>query len=283
MIGGKRSIAALFMIITFSNAWTQEQMDHDMSEMDHSGMEMDGEGTSDDTTTLRDPHAYAGGYSFSQFGMRHEEVDLQLGSLRVDRLERVSDDDNSSAAYDIQGWYGSGYDRAVIKAEGSADGGRVDEGRAELLWSRAIAPFWDAQLGLRRDHGAGPGRNWLAIGVQGLAPYWFELGATAYLGDQGRSALRLDAEYELLLTQRLILQPALEAEILGKRDAERQEGSGLSEAVAGLRLRYEIRREFAPYIGIEWAGKFGSTADYARMAGERRAQTRTVAGLRFWF
>ena len=131
--------------------------------------------------------------------------------------------------------------------------------------------------------GGGPGRGWLGFGGRGLAPYWFEVDAAAYVGESGRTALRLEAEYELLLTQKLILQPRIETNVYGKRDAARERGSGLSDLAAGIRLRYEIKREFAPYVGIERAAKFGGTADYARAAGEDVKETRLVAGLRFWF
>ena len=107
------------------------------------------------------------------------------------------------------------YDRAVLKAEGEVDGGKFEEARTELLWGHAVAPFWDAQLGVRYDSGVGPNRRWLAFGIQGLAPYWFEVDAAIYIGDEGRTALRLDAEYELLLTQKLILQPKIETDFYG--------------------------------------------------------------------
>ena len=136
---------------------------------------------------------------------------------------------------------------------------------------------------MRYDSGVGPDRKWLAFGVQGLAPYWFEVDATVYAGEQGRSAFRLEAEYELLLTQKLILQPRIETNFYGRRDAARELGSGLSDLAAGVRLRYEIRRELAPYVGIERSGKFGETADFARAAGHDSQETRVVAGLRFWF
>jgi copper resistance protein B len=152
-----------------------------------------------------------------------------------------------------------------------------------LLWGHAVAAYWDTQLGVRYDSGVGTDRKWLAFGVQGLAPYWFEVEATAYAGEQGRTAFRLEAEYELLLTQKLILQPRIEANFYGKRDVARELGSGLSDLAAGVRLRYEIRREFAPYIGIERADKFGATADFARAAGHDTQETRIVAGLCFWF
>jgi copper resistance protein B len=132
----------------------------------------------------------------------------------------------------------------------------------------------------RRGH---DGQDWLALGVQGLAPYKFEVQATAYLGERGQSMLQAEAEYELLLTNRLILQPRIEAIAHGRTDAMRGIGAGLGEVDAGLRLRYEVRREFAPYIGIDRAYRFGKTADFARAGGDAAHDTRWVAGVRFWF
>jgi copper resistance protein B len=152
-----------------------------------------------------------------------------------------------------------------------------------VLWGHAVAAYWDTQLGVRYDSGVGPDRGWLAFGIQGLAPYWFEVDATAYVGNGGRTALRLGAEYELLLMQKLILQPRIEVNVYGRRDQARNIGSGLSDGAAGLRLRYEMTRQVAPYVGVEWAGKFGESADFARAAGEKRYETRWVAGVRLWF
>jgi len=230
----------------------------------------------------RDPHAYSGGQDFGP--LRLELADTRgLASLRVENLEVLRTDGDTAVAYDLEGWYGRTYDRAVLKAEGDIDGGDIAEARTELLWGRALAPFWDTQLGVRYDSGEGPNREWLAFGVEGLAPYWFEIEATAYLGESGRSALRFDASYDLLLTQKLILQPRIEVNVYGKRDAERGLGSGLSDVSAALRIRYEIRRELAPYFGIEWVRTYGETEDFARAAGEDPNDTRLVAGLRFWF
>lgn len=207
-----------------------------------------------------------------------------FGSVLVDRLERAYGHDASNwTAYDVQAWFGRDFNRLVFKAEGQASQGRVLDARTELLWGHAIAPYWDLQTGVRHDNGGGPDRNWLAFGVQGIAPYWFDIEATAYVGDQGRSALRLASSYELLLTQRWVLQPRAEVNVYGKDDPERSLGSGLSDATAGLRLRYEFSRQFAPYIGVEWRRRFGRTADLARAAGERKSATDVVAGLHFWF
>ena len=121
------------------------------------------------------------------------------------------------------------------------------------------------------------------MGIQGLAPYWFEVDAAAYVGSGGRTALRLSADYELLLTQRLIVQPRIEANFYGKSDVARDIGKGLSDVTTGIRVRYEFTRQFAPYVGVPWATRFGQTADLARAAGEQIRNTRYVAGVRFWF
>ncbi|MFN2287407.1 MAG: copper resistance protein B [Chromatocurvus sp.] len=255
----------------------------DMSGMNGmSGMDMGSMQGGSPPPDARDPHAYSGGYEFGPDRLRLADAH-SMGSLLMDRFEAVRSDGNTSVTYDLQAWYGRTYDRVVLKAEGEIDDGGDKETSTELLWGHAVATFWDTQLGLRYDSGEGPDRTWLAFGMQGLAPYWFEIDATAYLGEQGRSALNLEVEYELLLTQKWILQPRVEADFHGKNDRERGIGSGLSVATAGVRLRYEIRREFAPYLGIEWAGKFGGTKDLARANGEDTHETRLVAGLHFWF
>ncbi len=226
---------------------------------------------------------YSDGHGFGEVPRPVFADEHNFASLLVDRLESVRTDDNVSTTYDLQAWFGQDYDRAVLKAEGDIDGGKLADASTELLWAHAIATYWDTQLGVRYDSGEDPDRTWLAFGVQGLAPYWFELDATAYVGESGRTAFNLEAEYELLLTQKLILQPRFEADLYGKRDSARGLGSGLSELSTGLRLRYEIRREIAPYVGVEWARKFGDTSDFARAAGQDTSETRFVAGLRFWF
>ncbi len=231
----------------------------------------------------RDPHAYSGGYTLDPTRPLRLADEQNFGSLLVDRFESARTSDNSFTTYELQGWFGRDYDRAVFKAEGEVDGGKLHDARTELLWGHAVAAYWDTQLGVRYDSGLKPERKWFAFGVQGLAPYWFEIDATAYVGELGRTALRFDAEYELLLTQKLILQPRLEANFYGQRDVQRERGSGLSDATLGLRLRYEIRREFAPYIGIERSNKYGGSADFARAEGQRTSESRVVAGLRFWF
>jgi copper resistance protein B len=255
--------------------------------MDHGEMQMQGGSPPADA---RDPHAYSDGFVRGSGKYSLEPgLRLRLGdehrysALLVNRLERSYGEDDNATAYDAQAWFGTSYDRLVVKAEGERSRGELEHARTELLWGHALAAYWDAQLGIRYDSGEGPNREWLAVGIQGLAPYWFELDATAYLGASGRTALRFEAEYELLVTQRLILQPRIEVNAYGKSDRDRGIGSGLSDAAVGLRLRYEITRQFAPYIGVEWVNRYGETKDLARQAGGRGSDTRLVAGIRFWF
>ncbi len=237
----------------------------------------------------RDPDAYSNGYTltegpYAQPGPRQLKLadEHAFWSVLGNRLE--FNEDSESTVFDLQGWYGTTYDRFVVKAEGDINSGRLEESQTDLLWGHAISAYFDTQLGVRLDqYEAGRNRQWLAIGVQGLAPYWFELDVTGYLGDGGRTALAIEAEYELLLTQTLILQPRAELTLYGEDDPEYGLGSGLSDAAIGLRLRYEINRQFAPYIGVEWSGAYGDTADYQRAAGQSVSDTQFVAGLRFWF
>jgi len=194
-------------------------------------------------------------------------------------------DADAGAAYSLQGQasYGGDYDKLWIKAETDRVDGATEHANAEVLWDRVIARWWSLQTGVRHDFGAGPSRDWLAFGVAGLAPYWFEVEATAYVGAAGRTALRVRTDYELLLTQRLVLQPEFEANLYGKDDRERGLGSGLSQVELGLRLRYEIKREVAPYVGVEWTRRFGSTADWTEAAGGEGSEVSAVAGVRIWF
>lgn len=267
------TVAIVALVLNLSPVWAAESMPG----MDHGSMQ-GGSAPPD----ARDPHAYSDGYDFGSHAL-HLADHHNFSALLVDSLEWVYTNDNSSAAYDLQAWYGKDYDRLVFKAEGTADNGKLQDASTELLWGHAVAIYWDAQLGVRYDSGVDPGQGWLAFGLQGLAPYWFELDTTAYIGDAGRTALRLKAEYELLITQKLILQPRLEANFYGQSNPARGLGSGLSELEAGLRVRYEFRREVAPYIGIVWANKYGGTADYAQAAGENTKETQLVAGVRLWF
>jgi copper resistance protein B len=205
--------------------------------------------------------------------------------LLGERFEQREDDGDTAYLWELQGWVGRDLDKLWFKTEGHYDARRDTTERTEvqLLYSRAIAPFWDLQAGLRVDGGAGPSRTHAVLGVMGLAPYWFEVDAAVFLGERGDPGARLEAEYELRFTQKLLLQPRLELNYSADDDPAVGVGQGLNEASFGLRLRYEFRREIAPYLGVEWSRAYGATANLLRTAGKDREELSVVAGLRFWY
>lgn len=201
--------------------------------------------------------------------------------VRFDQLE-VGDGDQQSR-WDFNAWAGKDLDKLVVRGAGERDAGHTEHSEVDLLWGHAVAPWWDLVAGVRHESASGPSRSWAAFGVQGFAPYAFEVEATALFGEGGRAGFTFEAEYELLLTQRLILQPLAEVAWYTRDDIERAIGSGFSSIELGLRLRYEIRREIAPYVGIVRSRAFGQTADLIRASGGDATDTQWVAGLRFWF
>jgi len=267
-------LGSIVLVLLLAAPATRAQMQTDMGAM------QGGSAPSD----ARDPHAYSEGVDFTSGATRPKFADSdRFGSVLIDNLEVTRAEGETRVPYDIEAWFGKTYDRAVLKAEGDIESGDIGEARTELLWGHAITAYWDTQFGFRYDTGAGPNRNWLAAGIEGLAPYWFDLELTGYVGESSRTAVRVDASYEMLVTQRLILVPRLEANIYGKNDLERGLGSGLSDVALALRLRYEVRRELAPYIGIEWINQYGKTEDLARAAGRDPSDVRVMLGLRYWF
>jgi len=212
-----------------------------------------------------------------------DKDDPLLTTVLVDQFEYREADDDNPLVLEGQGWIGKDLTKLWIKTEFERVDGKTEEAELQVLTSQAVAPYWDFQLGLRKDFKPTPSRSWAVIGFQGLAPYFFEVDAALFVGESGRTALRLEAEYELLFTQRLILTPEIEMNFYGQNDEDIGVGSGLSDIEVGLRLRYEIRREFAPYIGVNWSKKFGNTADFSRLEGESVSDTQIVLGLRAWF
>lgn len=213
-------------------------------------------------------------------GMMQMDDRAAFGKVLIEQFEWRSD---SAAAWQAQAWYGGDYDKLWLKTEGQRRHGVTGDARVELLWDRIVARWWNLQAGVRRDFGDGPARNWLALGTAGLAPGRFDVEATLYASDAGRSAARFKVDYNLLLTQRWVLQPEAQANLYGKRDPERRLGSGLANLDVALRLRYEVRREFAPYVGLIWTHDFAGTAQLARAEGLRADELRIVAGVRVWF
>lgn len=190
---------------------------------------------------------------------------------------------NGGGNWDNLSWIGGDRNRVWLRSEGESGGGQVENAFVDALFGRAFARWWDVVAGVRQDFRPGDAQAWVGGGIQGLAPYWFEVEATGYVGGGGRTLARLEAQYELLLTNRLILQPLIEAEFFGKSDPERGIGAGLSTLEGGLRIRYEFRREFAPYVGLTWNRKLFGTADLARSKNIDVGGARFAVGLRFWF
>jgi len=205
------------------------------------------------------------------------EDDPLVTMFLMDRFE-VLDDDENTRVWEGSFWIGHDINKLYIYSEGEATSDGLESSQSELVYSRAIAPFWDAQIGLAYDKNDDASKTWGEIAVSGLAPYYFETRAALLVNGDGNVGLRLDAEYEALLTQKLILTPSLEADFYTKDDPDMNLGSGLSSIEAGLRLRYEFIREFAPYIGVTWEKTFGNTNDYNPVD-----ETSLMVGVRFWF
>lgn len=203
--------------------------------------------------------------------------------MLLNRLEAWDADPGTGMSWEAQGWVGTDLNRLWVRSEGERSDGRTESADLELLYGRSISTWWDVVAGVRQDFKPGSSQSFAAIGVQGLAPMKFEVAATAYIGEAGQTAARFEAEYELLLTNRLILQPLVEANFFGKNDPRRGTGAGLSTAEIGLRLRYEFTRKFAPYIGVVYQRAFGNTADLRREEQGRVDDTQLVVGLRTWF
>ncbi|ANY19622.1 Copper resistance protein B precursor [Tsuneonella dongtanensis] len=209
--------------------------------------------------------------------------DMKTGVIMVERLEARVAKGHDAYLWDVQGWYGGDIDKFVFKSEGEGEfGGAVEDAELQALWGHAIGPFFDLQTGVRLDVEPET-RSHFVVGVQGLAPYMWHLDAAAFLSDRGDFTARVEAEYDQKITQRLILQPRAELEISAQDIPERKVGAGLTKLETGLRLRYEIVREFAPYVGVEYEAKLGETADIARAAGEDAAGWKFLVGLRAWF
>jgi copper resistance protein B len=214
-----------------------------------------------------------------------ENGDVRTTAVLIDTLEASFDDGEEGYSWNAQGWTGGDINRFWWKTEGEgAFDGKLHDAEVQALYSRAVAPFWDVQAGVRQDiRPDGDDTTHLTVGVQGVAPYWFEMSAAAFLSTDGDLTARAEAEYDQRLTQKWILQPAIEVALSASDIPELEMGSGLTSVTAGLRLRYEIRKEFAPYVGVEWSRSFGDTADYARARGDDVEATRFVVGIKAWF
>lgn len=275
-------------------------MDHsvmDHSPKDHDGMSHDETGHRASSSDNGQPparamegpvHAADGIYGRAVMRPARDTIARENGGMTtatfmIDRAETRIGEGQNIYLWDLQAWYGGDIDKLWLKSEGEgAFGGGVEGAEVQALWSHAIGAWFDVQAGLRHD--SRPDRRTHAVlGVQGLAPYFFELDAAAFLSDKGEMTARVEAEYDQRITQRLILQPRAELSMSAQNVPEIGLGAGLTSIEAGLRLRYEFSREFAPYIGIDYESRLGETADIARTTGEDPDRLSLLLGLRTWF
>ena len=215
--------------------------------------------------------------------LREEHGGANNWMVMIDQAEwRVRDGDDGYA-WNGEARYGGDYNRLVVKSEGGGASGDLEEAEVQVLFSRAISPYFDLQAGLRQDFQDGPRRTYATVGFEGLAPYWFETEGALFLSNRGEAFARLEGSYDLRLTQRLILQPRAELNLSAQDIPELELGSGVTDLELGLRLRYQVTRQFAPYVGVTYDRKFGGTADYAKSLGEDDQETSFVIGVRAWF
>ena len=219
----------------------------------------------------------------SQTSYASSADDPILSKFMLDKLEIQDANGANPLVWEAEAWFGKDLNKLWIKSSGERVNGKTEETETEFLYSKAIAPFWDMQLGIRHDTVESESRDYATVGIKGLAPYFFETDASLSFGNNGQTKLNASAEYEVMFSQKLILSPEIELNAYGKDDISMGVGSGLSDIEAGLRLRYEIKREFAPYIGVNWNKKFGTTADIAKSNGLDVSDTQLVAGIRAWF
>jgi len=209
-------------------------------------------------------------------GMTFSKVMLNLAEYRAGAK-------GDGYRWDGEAWFGGDYDRLVLRSEGEgATGAGLESAEVQALYSRAIGRYADVRAGVRQDVSP-TARTYLTLGAGSLLPYWFEVEGAAFLSTKGELLARAEGSYDLRLFQRVVLQPRAELNFAAQDSRETRTGSGLSSAELGLRLRYEIRREFAPYVGVSWERRLGRTADYAREEAEPVEATSLVLGLRAWF
>ena len=220
---------------------------------------------------------------FSTSAYAAGQDDPLLFSLKADKLEVRDGNEGTITGWEGHIWAGKDLNKLWIKTEGERLDGDTEKAEVQLLYSRAIDPNWDLQLGWRHDAEPSPQRDWFAIGFYGIAPYFFEVDSALFINDDDQVNLRVEVEYEFMLTQKWVLAPEVELNWFSDDDEDVDVGSGLARLEAGIRLRYEITRQFAPYIGINYEQLLGDTKDIAEAGGEETSDTQAVAGLRFWF
>lgn len=262
-----------------------------MAGMDHSGMDTVDNGPVGTAAAPEPPTDFAAERFYDRATMedardqlKREHGGNRVGSFMINLGEWQFRDGEDGYRWDAEGWYGGDIHRFVFKTEGA--GGQsagLTDAEVQGLYSRAISPYFDLQAGLRQDLRPGPDRTYAVVGFEGLAPYWFETSGALFLSTEGELFGRLEGSYDLRLTQRWILQPRAEVNLSAQDVPELELGDGVTDLELGLRLRYDINRRLAPYVGVSYDRLVGSTADMARARGDRLESTSIVVGIRAWF
>ena len=241
-------------------------------------------GSSQSRQNARSPD-YSQGRGYGPLHPPHMMADDILYGVRINSLEWTRDKDSQNKGFASAGtfWLGTDANRAVLDWELGGEK-QLDDASVQLAWRRPLSTFWNYDIGLRSDYQReGADRQWLALNLNGFAPYRFEVNATALVGDKGRTALKLDADYDLRITQRLVLQPEVSASLYGKNDPAMNRGAGLSDISTAFRLRYDINRQFAPYLGFQYTRYVGKTADLLQAGNQKDSLSQLMAGIRWWF
>jgi copper resistance protein B len=271
----------LCLVALATNAQAQHEHHHEASEPASAPLDEDDQG-------LRDPHAYSGGYTYHLHPYLDPQVpghahggDNPYLAITMERFEvAVNDGKKPSGQYESELWYGTSFEKLLLRTEGEALAQKQPKNESELLWAHAIHPYWDAVIGAHYETAAGKGHGEFALGLRGIAPYWFETEANLYLSVDGHATLNAEVEYEILVTQRLILEPRLEVDFADGSDTKNlQQEEKRRSMTFGMRLRYEIYRRFAPYIGLETAQSIGHDDHDSQ---ESPARNSAVAGVKFW-
>lgn len=208
--------------------------------------------------------------------------DPLLSMVQIDAFSWVENEDNTYL-FEGEAWFGYDLDKVWLKADIEHHQGATEELELQALYSKAVAPNWDFQVGIRKDFSPNPDNHWLVLGFKGLAPYYFELNPSLFISESGQVGFRMIAEYEVLLTQQWILSPEIEMNVYSKNDEQYQLGSGLADSELSLQLRYEVSPKFAPFIAISRNNAYGNTADFLRTQGEPTNSTEYTLGFRAWF
>jgi len=277
------SLALLALLV--SEQARAQSMDHSM--MNHGSMDHSAMGHAPAQEAARTPlHPITEADRLAAFPPLpgHQVHDQQINwAVLVDELEYQNFESSSALKWNATAWVGGDVDRLWLRTEGEREQGTTHKAELQALWGHAISPWWELVGGLRQDFKPASGQAWAAFGIQGTPLYGLELEATAYVGERQQTALRLESSYAILLTNRWILEPSLEANFYGRNDAARDQGSGLADSEIGLRLRYEITRGFAPYLGVSFNRAYGNNAEQLRDEDGDIGQTRLVAGVRLRF